>query len=190
MFKKTLIAAALAVSSVAASAAGSILLANPGPLNSFAFNTVAFNGTSGDILSLTIDLTGTATPLVFGGLNSQDVSLLFGGTATLFGSVGDSVFGFNFTGYNPYETFRFSWDPDTAANPNYGAVVSEFVGAKISADVSFNGTIVKYSATVSAVGPDVAANLAPAVPEPSTYALMLAGLAGVGFIARRRSSGR
>lgn len=30
-------------------------------------------------------------------------------------------------------------------------------------------------------------DLVTAVPEPSTYALMLAGLAGVGFVARRRS---
>jgi hypothetical protein len=30
-------------------------------------------------------------------------------------------------------------------------------------------------------------DLVTAVPEPSTYALMLAGLAGIGFVARRRS---
>ncbi|HZT55238.1 MAG TPA: PEP-CTERM sorting domain-containing protein [Burkholderiaceae bacterium] len=29
-----------------------------------------------------------------------------------------------------------------------------------------------------------------AVPEPSTYALMLAGLAGIGFVARRRTQQR
>ena len=33
------------------------------------------------------------------------------------------------------------------------------------------------------------ANYAPAVPEPSTYALMLLGLAGIGFVARRRMAG-
>ena len=32
--------------------------------------------------------------------------------------------------------------------------------------------------------------LTPAVPEPSTYALLLAGLLGVAYIARRRSADR
>lgn len=33
-------------------------------------------------------------------------------------------------------------------------------------------------------------DLVTAVPEPGTYALMLAGLAGIGFVARRRSASR
>ena len=33
---------------------------------------------------------------------------------------------------------------------------------------------------------DVSITLSRPIPEPSTYALMLAGLAGVGFLARRR----
>ena len=38
------------------------------------------------------------------------------------------------------------------------------------------------------VGLDIANFRAAAVPEPETYALMLAGLAALGYVARRRKS--
>jgi len=40
------------------------------------------------------------------------------------------------------------------------------------------------------VGNDASQDLVTTVPEPGTYALMLAGLAGIGFVARRRSASR
>jgi PEP-CTERM motif len=185
--KELFVGTALAATLLAAHANGSILVANPGPLNSFDFDSVVFNGTSGDITKITFDLSTTPTPIVFGGLGAFDVTGLGGGTATPFGAPGDSVFGFTFTGFDAYENFRFTWDPDTATDPNYGATVAEFVGTDVKADVDFSGASVIYGDTVSAVGPDMAANLTP-VPEPSGYALMLAGLVGVGFVARRRGA--
>ena len=37
---------------------------------------------------------------------------------------------------------------------------------------------------------EITGNAVPAVPEPETYALLLAGLGAVGFVARRRSAAR
>lgn len=180
-----------------AASPGSITLTNPGPLNSFSINTAGFNGTSGMIESLTFDLSGTVCgnagclageSLTFGGLNSS--SFIYdpfaNGTAAVFGAVGSTVFGFNFTGYNSLDLFQFSWDPDVASNGGYGATVSDLAGMVITASVRFfDNSVLTYSGTMGVVGPDVAANLAP-VPEPEVYAMMLAGLGLIGFMGYRR----
>jgi len=204
--KKLVLAAgvALAFSGVGyADPVGSILVTNIGPLDSFSINTTSFDGSSGVIEEIKFDLSGTvcggggcgSIPLTFGGIVGTPAFLLdLGaiGSATSFGSVGSSVFGFTFSGFNTFDVFRFGWDPDTAADGLYGATVADLVGTVITAMVSFpNDTFLSYSGTMGIVGPDVSANLSPTtnvtpVPEPEIYAMLAAGLGLMGFVGRRR----
>ncbi len=181
-----------------ASPAGSITVTNPGPLGSFSINTAAFDGTSGQIEKLTFDLSGThctdggscvlGESLVFGGTSGG--TFVYdpeaNGTSSSFGAVGSTVFGFDFTGFDPLNVFVFSWDPDVASNGGYGAIVAELAGTVITASVRFDdSSVLVYSGTMGIVGRDVAANLVP-VPEPETYAMLLAGLGLIGFAGYRR----
>lgn len=181
-----------------ASPAGSITVTNPGPLGSFSINTAAFDGTSGQIEKLTFDLSGThctdggscilGESLVFGGASGG--SFVYdpeaNGTSSVFGAVGSTIFGFDFTGFDPLNVFVFSWDPDVASNGGYGAIVAELAGTVITASVRFSADeVLTYSGTMGVVGHDVAANLVP-VPEPETYAMLLAGLGLIGFAGYRR----
>ncbi|CAN5300185.1 hypothetical protein BH11PSE9_BH11PSE9_15430 [soil metagenome] len=63
--------------------------------------------------------------------------------------------------------------------------------AKIHA-VEFGNSLnsASFSLTNGANGYSLDYTLAAAVPEPGTYALMLAGLVGIGFVSRRRQSAR
>ena len=118
--KTMILAATLAVTGVA-NAAGSIFLTEPGA-DGFNIETGVFNGSSYDITKLTFDFSGTTTTdssfIVIDGtpLGTTDPA---GGTSTFFGS--GAVFGFNFTSFNTFDTFKFKWDPDSNVNGSYGA---------------------------------------------------------------------
>lgn len=62
-------------------------------------------------------------------------------------------------------------------------VDSQVTFADASSTSSAAGSTDDSRMTISQVQPDL---VAPAIPEPETYALMLAGLGVVGLIARRR----
>ncbi len=174
--------AGLALSALA-QAASPIMVTEPGS-DGFNIETLAFNGSSYDILSLSFDFSTTTTS--DGGQIVIDGAPLLidapaGGTATFFG--GGSTFGFDFTSFNTFDVFKFKWDPDSTLSGAYGATGLDFIGGKVTA-VTTGGT---YAAVFGRVGntPDVAANLTP-VPEPGTMALLAAGLGVMGLVARRR----
>ncbi|MCE2946175.1 MAG: VPLPA-CTERM sorting domain-containing protein [Betaproteobacteria bacterium] len=184
--------ALLAIASTAGAA--SITLINPGPASSFNFDVTVNNNSGGTIGSISIDLSGTTATqgggsgsLVFGGAFNSIAPA--GGTAVGFGTQGTPVFGFNYTGFSDGLSHTFGWDPDTAGNDFYGAVVSEYVGALVSATVggvNWTGTFVfdqgnNYAIATLTDGTTV-------VPVPGALVLMLSGLAGFGALARRKSA--
>ena len=115
---------------------------------------------------------------------------LFGSTMTIsFASAIDS-FGFYVTGLQtnlvPQETVTFSDGSTQVINvPNAINGGGAFIGFT---DIGKSIVSVTYNATNDIVSIDDIryGNAAPAVPEPSTYAMMLLGLGVAAFVARRQ----
>lgn len=111
-------------------------------------------------------------------INVLDVTLKFySSTGTLLGAIdGSQNFASSLAG-NGVAGFTFTVSPDEQAYVN-GLLATGGSGTRLALE----GTITDFSG-----GPEsfLVYNLAP-IPEPETYALMLAGLGAVGFMAKRR----
>jgi len=123
---------------------------------SFVGNTATAGGTTGDDMLLATYSLQQGQAHVFGGLANGDFDTILNMTLTPFG-----------------QTFFNSPSPFYALE-NFGGNTQTISGASLTSS---------FLADASGAGTELF--IAP-IPEPETYALMLAGLGAIGFVARRR----
>ena len=137
-------------------------------------------GTAGAAYVFGFDKGGTANK-PFGPIGVPDVA--FNATATMrangTGSVGSNAFSVSIVGDEIFGTVS-----ETLLPGNNGRAFEDFTWALWAIDSTITG--LPRNADFA---PTANINVA-VVPEPETYALMLAGLGAVGWVARRRSKGR
>jgi hypothetical protein len=163
-------------------ASAGVIVSVPGPANSSNIVMQLSNTGPTDITSATFDLTGTALGLVID-TSGQIFNTVppAGGTITYGGNnAARTIFSVNFTGFNAGESSSFAWDPDTAGDPSFGAIVSDLIGTQVTVNFSDGssqtGTLVPDPGTGGLV--------AAAIPEPATMAVF--GLMAAGAFGLRR----
>ena len=158
-FSPIVIAAAMAVAGSSACAATSALDLSSG---SAGFSGTPPAGGFSDSYTFTLPsataFTASITAVAAGGQDVDFTSIALSGPSGLFS--------FTQVGVDPFEFWTLS-TPTLAA----GAYALTLVGANSAAIGSYAGNVA----------------LGPPVPEPQTYALLLAGLAAIGLRTRRRA---
>ena len=147
--------------------------AGPGGRNSF-YTDLAFDPITGDLVGTGTNSAGVLVPYRLSGA---------------------SVLAGNNHSYTYVDAFA-SWNQSLADGLAYNRLTGDLYASGDSGGVyqidRVTGAIIKNvgNNANTGVGTDLAvqADTIPGVPEPETYAMMLAGLAGIGFMARRRSA--
>ncbi len=189
--KKLMLALAVGaalIAPVSAQAAAVISGSVAGPDDTFTIDMLFQNDLSStlNITSMSID-GGSATPVAL----LWDSLSYTGPTGATVGvsGVDTSVLTFTFggDGWNPGESFRVHGvDPDAVDDPFYGATVLSLLGTKVTFGFSDSSSKVFSFVDDAAEGAGLKLNVSSAVPEPATWAMMIAGFGMVGSLIRRR----
>ena len=173
---------------ISAQAAAAVLGSVAGPDNAFTVSLSFLNDSTStlDITSLTLD-GGSATPvaLVWDALATANPA----GASVSVAGLDTSVVTFTFggDGWNPGESFGlYGVDPDAVGDPSYGATVFSLLGTTVTFGFSDNSSAVYSFVDDPADGAGLRLNTVSAVPEPATWAMMIAGFGMVGSMVRRR----
>ncbi len=143
--------------------------------------------------------TGTITDAAFGGL--QSLTLITAATPGANGGPGNFGFrandGTDWNGNDSAVPITSSGGLVFGIGPNLGSGQPALLGIYGNGSGGYDSAFFGHLPANGAIGPNgpnewgynIAANVS-AVPEPSTWAMMILGFAGVGFMAYRRKSNR